>query len=397
MVHLEEEALVEAGRSPYNPFAPFKASTINTLLVLIIIFSLFIIDAGAQDTSKLKLVFAGDIMGHDSQILAAYDAEKDKYDYTECFRHLKPYLQEADIAIGNLEVTLAGPPYKGYPQFASPDALADALKDAGFDILVNANNHALDRGKQGLERTLDVLDQKGLISSGSFESVAGREKRYPLLVEKNDIMLALLNYTYGTNGIEPDTPNIINYIDTLMIREDISKVKQVDPDFIIACIHWGREYERTEHSTQKDLAEFLFKEGVDAIIGSHPHVIQPVRHYYPEPDSSRFKLVVYSLGNMVSNQRDRYRNGGILFEMVLIKAKQTSIGSYAYLPVWVNKPEQKDKTVFQLIPANISESQKDSLSFSDASLDQFNQFYEDTRIHLENIPESQFFKDYSFR
>jgi poly-gamma-glutamate capsule biosynthesis protein CapA/YwtB (metallophosphatase superfamily) len=110
-------------------------------------------------------------------------------------------LQDADIAIANLEVTLAGKPYKGYPEFSSPDELADAIKNAGFNVLVTANNHSMDRSKAGLERTIKVLDEKGIIRTGTFEDEAQRNRDYPLIIEKNNIRLAILNYTYGTNGI----------------------------------------------------------------------------------------------------------------------------------------------------------------------------------------------------
>jgi len=228
-----------------------KSNIISGLIfAVLIMLPVNVLQASEEDTSRIKLVFAGDIMGHDTQINAAYDKDSGRYDYHECFRLIKPYLEEADIAIGNLEVTLAGSPYKGYPQFSSPDALADAIREAGFDVLVNANNHALDRGQDGLERTLNVLSDKGLIATGSFQSKDNRDLQYPLLIEKNNIMLAILNYTYGTNGLKADTPNIVNRIDTLLIQDDIQKVKTVEPDFIIACIHWGREYERDEHTSQ---------------------------------------------------------------------------------------------------------------------------------------------------
>jgi len=374
-----------------------KSNIISGLIfAVLIMLPVNVLQASEEDTSRIKLVFAGDIMGHDTQINAAYDKDSGRYDYHECFRLIKPYLEEADIAIGNLEVTLAGSPYKGYPQFSSPDALADAIREAGFDVLVNANNHALDRGQDGLERTLNVLSDKGLIATGSFQSKDNRDLQYPLLIEKNNIMLAILNYTYGTNGLKADTPNIVNRIDTLLIQDDIQKVKTVEPDFIIACIHWGREYERDEHTSQKDLAEFFFRQGVDAIIGSHPHVVQPVKLYYPQKDSSRYNLVVYSLGNLVSNQRDRYRDGGILFELNLEKTEQTIIRDFSYTPVWVNKPEVNGKTIFQLVPGGISQTSIDSLNISKTNLEKFIEFYDDTKQHLKDIPENPFYFNYSF-
>lgn len=337
----------------------------------------------------LRIVFAGDVMGHDSQITAAHVDSSDIYDYWSCFSYLKPYLDRSDIALANLEVTLAGPPYQGYPRFSSPDALLDGLRNAGFNVLVNANNHALDRGSEGLERTQEVTGRKGMILTGSFISRDQRERTYPLLLEKNDILLALLNYTYGTNGLQADTPNIVNYIDTLMIQRDIAKVKLVEPDFMIACVHWGKEYQREEDTLQQKLAGFLFRQGVDAIIGSHPHVIQPVK--YAETDTGFHHLIVYSLGNFISNQRERYRDGGIIFGLELEKTDRTRISGFDYLPVWVHKPAEGDKPKFQLVPANISEDEIGRMGLSETELSEFRQFCEDTRNHLNNVPENRFY------
>lgn len=329
-------------------------------------------------------------MGHDSQINAAFYSDSGKYDYHFCFSYLKPFIQSADIAVGNLEVTLAGEPYKGYPQFSSPDELADALKESGFDILINANNHVLDRGKEGLERTIHITGNKGLIMTGCFESGEAREETYPLVVEKNNILLAILNYTYGTNGLVSSLPNIINYIDTSIIRDDLRKVRKVNPDFIIACIHWGNEYQREPDETQRSIARFLMQEGVNAIIGSHPHVIQPVVVLYNGIDSSDLRLVVYSLGNFISNQRERYRDGGIMIRIELTKIQKTTITDYSYLPVWVQKPVINEKTRFRLIPANLPDTKNEMLKLTKEEMERLDEFYNDTRTHLNNVKESQF-------
>jgi poly-gamma-glutamate capsule biosynthesis protein CapA/YwtB (metallophosphatase superfamily) len=330
-------------------------------------------------------------MGHDSQINSAFYKESGVYDYSFCFSYLEPFIQKADIAVGNLEVTLAGEPYKGYPQFSSPDELAIALKETGFDILINANNHVLDRGEEGLERTIKVTGREGFIITGSFESGEDRETRYPLIVEKNNILLAILNYTYGTNGLIPSPPDIVNYIDTSMIRRDIRKVRKVNPDFIIACIHWGNEYERNQNDTQRALARFLAKEGVDAIIGSHPHVVQPVEILYNEADSTDFVPVVYSLGNFISNQRERYRDGGIIFSLELTKTEKTIITDYSYLPVWVQKPLINEITRFRIIPADLPDGESELLKLTREEMEKLQEFYDDTRTHLINIKETRFF------
>ena len=326
-------------------------------------------------------------MGHESQINAAYYSSSGVYDYSFCFSSLKPYIQKADIAIGNLEVTLGGEPFKGYPQFSSPDELAVALREAGFDILINANNHALDRGKEGLERTIEVTGREGLILTGSFESGEARETRYPLIIEKNNILLAILNYTYGTNGLISSPPNIVNYIDTLLIRNDIQKARKANPDFIIACMHWGNEYELEGNKVQKSLARFLANEGVDAIIGSHPHVVQPFEILYNGADSTDFVPVVYSLGNFISNQRERYRNGGIIFMLELTKTEKTIPTGFSYMPVWVQKPVIDEITRFRIIPANPTDKESKQLNITGEELLKLEEFYDDTSSRLINIPE----------
>jgi len=353
-------------------------------LLLSIIDSTFVYPSEG-DTSRLTLVIAGDVMGHDSQIISAWQEKDNTYDYNSCFEYISPFIRQADIAIANLEVTLGGPPYSGYPQFSSPDVLAGALKDTGFDVLLNANNHALDRGKQGLIRTVGILDKYDLIHTGAFASQEAHNSLYPLVIEKNGILLGLLNYTYGTNGLKADTPAMVNYIDTAQICADLEKVKKAGPDFIIALVHWGNEYERIQNSTQESLAAFFFLHGANAIIGSHPHVIQPVVVSTDPSDTSGIRIVAYSLGNFLSNQRDRYRDGGILFFMELTKTDRTRITDFSYLPVWVSKPTENGKETFRLVPADIAGEQIKSVNYPVSDPDKFNRFREDTRLQLSNI------------
>ena len=152
----------------------------NMKIILSFFFCAILTSSIAQDTTRLSLLFAGDIMGHDSQIASAYDAKRKVYDYTSCFQFVKPYVDSVDLAIGNLELTLAGPPYKGYPQFSSPDALLTTLKDIGFDVLVTANNHCVDRGRKGLERTITMLDSFKIAHTGT-------SIRVPLALSRNII------------------------------------------------------------------------------------------------------------------------------------------------------------------------------------------------------------------
>lgn len=339
------------------------------------------------DSTEIKLVFVGDVMGHEPQFLAALQADK-TYEYRDNYRFVKPYLSAADVAIGNLEVTLAGPPYSGYPMFSSPDALAVALKDAGFDVLQTANNHTCDKSTKGVKRTLDVLDSLGLEHFGSYRSPQEHDASHPFIKEVNGIKLALLNYTYGTNGMPVPAGTVVNQMDTTQIRKDLQTAQKSGADFIIATYHWGLEYQRTESADQRMVAEFSAKHGAHLVIGGHPHVVQPIKKIAGRVDSV---WVVYSLGNYISNQRDRYKNGGIMVEVSLVKTDtKTYLKDIAYVPVWVYK-KSTPKVSYTLIPGSMdSTAGKDTLlrmSTADQTLMQ--QFFTDTRKHLGNVREAR--------
>ena len=318
-------------------------------------FFLFPFILSAQ-TDTLRLLFTGDIMGHAPQIKSAEVVPNKKYDYTPCFKYVKPVLERADLAIGNLELTLPGkPPYNGYPMFRSPDDLATALKDAGFDILVTANNHANDSRGTGVVNTINTLRAKGFQQTGTFKNNADRSATYPLMVYKNNFKIALLNYTYDTNGVPTDAPTIVNRIDTALIKADLYEARARKPHFIIVVMHWGIEYQLQENEEQRRLAKFLIRNGADMVIGSHPHVVQPIRtERVAMPDgSAKEAVVVYSLGNFISNQQQPNTDGGILFQVDLLKQKgspKVTVGQHGVIPVWryVHKNAAGKSTFFTL-------------------------------------------------
>lgn len=347
-----------------------------------------------SDTSKLVLLFAGDIMGHDTQIIGAYDEQSKSYNYEPVFRYVRDYISHADIAIGNLEVTLAGPPYKGYPQFSSPDALVIEAKEAGFDMMVTANNHAIDRGSEGFKRTLFVLDSLRLLRAGTYLDSLERDSIYPTIVEKNGIRIALLNYTYGTNGLKVKPPLIINRIDTAQISIDLAKAKSANPDYTIVLVHWGKEYERIENDAQKKLAYHMLKNGADAIIGSHPHVVQPIRMLKLDGDSLKTYPVVYSLGNFVSNQRAQYKDGGIIAELHLSRyADSLKLDSLLYLPYWVWRQDHPTGTsTFYVVPIGSYEANASKFEFTEGDIYRLERFASDTRKHLKDAKESTYYR-----
>lgn len=335
--------------------------------------------ARSQDTTHLSLVFLGDIMQHDSQIEDAYDRETGAYNYRPCFQYIKPYIKAADLAIGNLEVTLAGRPYKGYPQFSAPDELLAAMKDIGLDVIVTANNHSVDRGKAGVERTIDMLDSFRIVHTGTFKTQAEKEESYPLMVQRNGFRLAILNYTYGTNGLPVTKPNIVNKLDTAIIRKDLQLAAAMNPDAIIVFPHWGLEYQRLPSKEQKQITEFCFKHGAQMVIGSHPHVIQPM-----EWRKVKNQVVAYSLGNFVSGQRKRYTDGGALIRIELQKvtfgdgSSLTCIDTANYLLEWVYRTNDANKDYYVLpVPEVISDPE--AFALDAVSQEAFETFVDDSR------------------
>ncbi|MBP5516111.1 MAG: CapA family protein [Bacteroidales bacterium] len=288
----------------------------------------------ADSASRLRLIFAGDLMGHTPLHREALQSNG-TYDYSPCFQYIKDYIQSADIAVVNLEVTLAGSPYTGYPCFSAPDALAVAARDAGFDIFATANNHCMDKGRRGLERTVSTLDNLNVSHLGTYRNLSERNLNHPFIVDRNGIRLAFLNYTYGTNGISVSRPNVVNLIDTALMRRDIAEARRQNADYIIAILHWGVEYQHNNNSEQLQLARHLFRLGCNAVIGGHPHVVQNLN---PDFDTSAAtpRPVVYSLGNFLSNQKHGGTDDGILVELELLKTDSLiTVHNFAYLPFHV--------------------------------------------------------------
>lgn len=341
-----------------------KTMIANIARVTLVISSLFVSarvsnsrlaqDISAPYDKQLTIIFAGDIMQHGPQINAALDDSTGIYNYDPCFQYVEPIISSRDVAIANLELTLAGKPFTGYPQFSAPDALVASLKNAGFDILATANNHSCDRGDKGILRTIKVIDSIGLQHTGTFADSVDYRKNHPLVFTKNDIKVALLNYTYGTNGLSFNYPAMVNIIDEEKLLKDLAYTRSLQPDFIIIFFHWGIEYQLEPNEIQLHLADICRENGADAVIGSHPHVLQPIEYYKNQDSTARNQLVVYSLGNYVSNQRDRYKDGGAMVSFTLLKTwNRKTITNPEYHLTWVYTPTEKNKRQYYIVPVNL--------------------------------------------
>lgn len=305
-------------------------------------------------TREVSLFFAGDLMQHMPQVYAARQVDG-SFDYTPCFEAMKPLITAADIAIGNFETTLAGEPYTGYPCFSAPDAFLTAVKEAGFDVMLTANNHCCDKGKKGIERTLMMMDSLKMRHLGTYRDSSERAQQVPLMLNKNGIKIALLNYTYGTNGIRVPSPCQVNLIDTLIIYKDIARARKSHPDVVIACLHWGLEYQLKPSKGQRELTAWLLKNGVDHIIGSHPHVPQPLEVV---DSTGTPHLIAYSLGNFVSNQSDPHTNEGYTIRIDFKKTgKQRAVlSNYEQTYYFVSKHATNGRRQYRILPISHPDS-----------------------------------------
>jgi poly-gamma-glutamate synthesis protein (capsule biosynthesis protein) len=328
----------------------------------------------------VRIIAAGDAMVHSPQITWAKDPETNTYNYSGCFQYLEDILSQGDLNIVNLETTLAGAPYSGYPQFCAPDEFATALRNAGFNFFLLANNHSADKGTKGVKLTIEKMQNWNIPTAGTYLDEQDRDNRYPAIMDVNGIKIALLNYTYGTNGLTVNPPVSVNDLnDTLQIKEDIKAAKDKQPDIILAFLHWGTEYQRYPNKKQKEQATFFFQQGIDVIVGSHPHVVQPVEYFaYDKSDTTKKKLVYWSLGNFISNQRKEYTDGGILASFSIVKNKNTQsvrVEDTDAIPYWVYRNTDIRPGYFVL---PVERFLDDTLSFSVEDKTAFEKFVRNT-------------------
>lgn len=287
---------------------------------------------------QAKLSVVGDLMVHDYQYKEAYNQETGEYDFSHNFQDMKPYFEEADLVIGNFETVLAGAEvgYSDYPCFNTPDHFLDAVKEAGFGLLTTANNHCMDKGEAGLLRTLERMDSKGIQHVGTY---ASQEKRDEILIQDvNGIKIAFLSYTYGTNGIPVKQPYQVNLMTEELIKQDLQRAKEKNPDLIVVLPHMGNEYETYPREVFQKWADFMFENGADLILASHPHVLQRMEYRdIMEPDGTkRTGFIMYSLGNFISSQTTPPRNASIILNIELKKIgeEKAEIEKVSFVPIW---------------------------------------------------------------
>ncbi len=359
-----------------------------------------------DETAELTISAVGDIMVHSPQLNAQYDPESNAYDFSDNFKYITPHMGPSDLVLGNLETVLAGEEqgFTGFPLFNSPDALAEALKDAGFQVLSTANNHSIDRGEQGLKRTLDVIEDHGMEAIGTRKTTD--ENSY-LIKEVEGVHIGLSAYTYETprhngqrtiNGIpmseevgqllDSFNPNELDKDMTKMV-ERVKEMQEEGAELIVFFMHWGQEYQRYPDVFQEKIAKELVENGVDIIFGSHPHVIQPVDEI--RTDSGKRGIVINSMGNFISNQRSEYLNSpytedGIIFHVDVLREndKSISVEAVRYTPTWVHRFQANGGLNYHILPLPHALENKDKYGLENpANINKAERAWENTRSILK--------------
>lgn len=336
----------------------------------------------ARDTlpgrDSITLFFIGDVMQHSPQISGAWDSSHHDYDYNHCFQYIQPYWEQADYVLANLETTLDKKNFSGYPQFCAPWQLARDIKKCGVDILTTNNNHSCDKGAGGIRKTIWYLDSLQIAHTGTFTDTNTWIKESPIYIRQGKFKIALLSYTYGTNGIPVTQGQVVSMIDTFTMSRQIEKARLDTATNVIVVIHWGIEYETTQNAGQKKLAAWLHEQGADIIIGSHPHVVQPLEYTIEGKDTTG--ITVYSLGNFISNQSKRYTNGGIGVHLTLNREGGRTQYQMKYLSNYVYRPIENGVRRYYIIPEPEAAT---ILGAKDSTL--YNEFYQDTEATINGV------------
>jgi len=375
-------------------------------------------DAPVYAVSSATISAQGDLLMHKPVIDTGLQTDG-TYDFASIFRYLKSYSSGYDYAIANLETTFGGPdfPYRGNPSFNCPDTFADAIVDAGFDMLLTANNHCADTTATGVVRTLEQVRGKGLDTLGTQTST--QESKYAI-AEVNDIRIGMICYTYATDETDDGRPSLnfnsylakaglVNYFmeDKLErfyseVKTSLSAMETEGVDATMFFIHWGTEYHTKESEIQNTIAQKLCDLGIDVIIGGHPHVVQPIELLQSTTDPAQKTVCIYSLGNAVSNQREGidpafeggFTEDGVLFTVTFEKYSDGSVHLVEtdVIPTWVNMHTTDGVKEYNILPLDIArESEwKQMFALTDSTFENAQDSYERTmEIVGEGLEECQ--------
>ncbi|HOQ40429.1 MAG TPA: CapA family protein [Fervidobacterium sp.] len=303
---------------------------------------LFFVLASVFCFSKvITFSFVGDVMFHTP--ILSYAKNGDSYDFKPIFAHVKGIIEKADVAFCNLETTLGGTPYAGYPRFSSPDEVVDALIYAGFDVVNVANNHMIDKGWKGLKHTIEKVRESGLASVGGRLSTS--EKKYTL-INVDGVSVAFASFTYATNGltVPKEYAYMFDYIDEGLIAQTVKEMRKVS-DIVIVHLHFGQEHMTKPSDVQRKIATLCIDNGADMVIGTHPHVLQNIE--FVERDGKQ-KMIAYSLGNFLSNMDQKNTDAGVILNVTYDTTK--GVVDINPIPTWRHRYTKDGKLSFRVIP-----------------------------------------------
>ena len=338
-------------------------------------------EAPTAPVSTATILSTGDLLMH-KKVINSGKQEDGSYDFESIFRYIAPYTGKADYAVANLETTLCGTDkgfaYSGNPKFNCPDALVDSARDAGFDMLLTANNHSMDTTIVGYKRTLEVVREKGLATLGTY--LTPEEKKWTVL-DINGIKIGVMCFCYS-DGFAPNGNPVLNYNEVpepgllsyftydklpefyAQVQTYLDEMKAAGVEATLVYMHWGEEYKLSANKDQQAMAQKLCDMGVDAIVGSHPHVLEPVDLLQSTTDPGHATVVLYSLGNAVSNQRKEEMTtlttgeteDGALFSVTFAKYPDGTVclDAVELIPTWVNMHANNGKTEYNIIPLDVS-------------------------------------------
>lgn len=303
-----------------------------------------------ENNITINLAATGDILMHNT-VLASGKVGINDYNYDHLFAPIKHISSQADYATISLEAVMAGAEYgyTGYPLFNTPDSTATALKASGFDFVSITGNHCMDRGLKGTLRSLEVIKNSGLDTTGVFASA--QEKDQYLIKDIKGIKVGFVAYTYGTNAIPipNNTPYLVNILNPQAVQKDITALKP-QVDLLVLLPHWGVEYNHYPTEEQQKMALSWLENGADIILGSHPHVIQPAQLLNI---NGQKKFVIYSMGNSLGHQRGNERNSGVIVNLKITKnlsTSQTTIDEANYIPTFSHSYKNEGRQLFRVVP-----------------------------------------------
>lgn len=308
------------------------------------------LEESEEKEETITLTAAGDCLMHNTQIWSGMQQDG-SYSFPTFFADVEYLIKQGDYSSTNFEAPMAGAAagYSGYPIFNSPDAAAEAFANAGFDLIITANNHILDKGFDGALRTMQVLHDSDLDTVGTY--LSAEDKQQFLIKDIRNVKVGYLAYSYSTNGmpVPPEHPYFFNFLDPEQILADIEALRP-QVDVLVLVLHWGVEYSPQPTNEQKDLARQFLTAGADIILGSHPHVIQSMEVL---KINDKDKFVIYSMGNFISHQKGLERNSGIVLKLKLTKdfdSGKTILSEVSYTPTYSHFYEANGKLNFRVVP-----------------------------------------------